>query len=87
MNLLPHVGSFLYLLVCLMIFMPKKTKDKIGFLKDDPINDPRNLKYGHSETVDALENIIKNNHNVTPITIGLFGDWGSGKSSLVESLQ
>lgn len=87
MRSLPTKAVFLYLLVCIIRFMSKKKIDKIGFLKDEPVKKSKDLKFGHSDTVSALEDIVRNNHNVTPITIGLFGGWGGGKSSLIESLK
>lgn len=36
--------------------------------------------------VDVAKNIIMNN-DLTPSTIGIYGDWGSGKSSLMDMLK
>lgn len=36
--------------------------------------------------IDITEDIIKNDE-LTPSTIGIYGDWGSGKSSLMEMVQ
>lgn len=36
--------------------------------------------------VNSIENII-NNENLLPCTIGLYGDWGSGKSSLMRMVE
>ena len=33
--------------------------------------------------IDTISNIIKND-NLLPSTIGVYGDWGSGKSSLIN---
>ncbi|MBP3942635.1 hypothetical protein J5U18_03500 [Sphingobacteriaceae bacterium WQ 2009] len=35
---------------------------------------------------DAVNNIIKQDH-LLPCTIGIFGDWGSGKSSLIKMVE
>jgi len=38
--------------------------------------------------VDVLEKMIEENvENYTPLTIGLFGRWGSGKSSIIKTLS
>ena len=38
--------------------------------------------------VDVLEKIVEENiENYTPFTIGLFGGWGSGKSSIIRTLS
>jgi GTPase SAR1 family protein len=36
--------------------------------------------------VDLIKELIKNDE-MLPLTIGLFGDWGSGKSSILEKLK
>lgn len=41
---------------------------------------------GFEHLVDAVCNIVEN-HALLPATIGVFGDWGSGKSSLIQMAQ
>lgn len=41
---------------------------------------------GYSAHAKLLENVVTNEKNL-PITIGLYGDWGSGKSSILKILQ
>ncbi len=53
------------------------------FLKESPQSD--HLEFGHGEIVSTLEKIVCNEDN--NLTIGLFGSWGTGKSSIVESLK
>lgn len=36
---------------------------------------------------DALADIINDPHTSTPLVIGLFGDWGSGKSTLMQLVR
>jgi len=43
------------------------------------------LLFGHKEIVIALNKVI--NKSPESFTIGLYGDWGSGKSSIAETLQ
>ncbi|KAA9340116.1 KAP family P-loop NTPase fold protein [Adhaeribacter soli] len=42
------------------------------------------IDYKH--LVDGVEAIVKND-DLTPCTIGLYGDWGSGKSSLLRMIE
>lgn len=37
--------------------------------------------------VNAFAKVITHGENVTPLSIGLFGDWGSGKSFFMEKLR
>ena len=53
------------------------------FITEQPATDE--LKFGHKEILDTLESIVKDCD--TPFTIGLFGKWGSGKSSIAENLK
>jgi len=60
-------------------------KDDFTFLKETPVNAGSDLEFGHKEIIATLENIIsKTSHN---LTIGLFGSWGTGKSTIIEVLK
>jgi predicted KAP-like P-loop ATPase len=41
---------------------------------------------GYDVHIELLKNLLKDD-TVYPITIGIFGDWGSGKSSIMELLK
>lgn len=43
------------------------------------------LLFGHKEIVNTLDKVIE--QSPESFTIGLYGDWGSGKSSIAETLQ
>lgn len=61
---------------------------KFNFLLDQPLEadvELSDVKFGHEEIAKALENTII--HCPTPFTIGLFGDWGSGKSTIANLLK
>ena len=58
---------------------------EIKYIPDQAINLIENDLLGTSVYVETLEKIIKNSH--TPHTVGLFGSWGSGKSSVIKTLQ
>ncbi|WP_081605212.1 KAP family P-loop NTPase fold protein [Haloferax gibbonsii] len=54
------------------------------YLTDNPIKSEEDDSFGHIEYVDTLSEII---HNVTPPWhVGIFGEWGSGKSSIINLL-
>ena len=41
---------------------------------------------GHTIHASILKEVVTNEKNL-PITIGLYGDWGSGKSSILKILE
>lgn len=57
--------------------------DTFQFISEKPKDG--DLLFGHREIVTALEKVIKKSPE--SFTIGLYGDWGSGKSSIAETLQ
>ncbi|MDM8560672.1 P-loop NTPase fold protein [Candidatus Parabeggiatoa sp. HSG14] len=52
---------------------------------DDPITDVNNDTLGFSDYADALSTFILSVN--TPMTIGIQGDWGSGKTSLMNLIE
>jgi len=63
---------------------------KINLIPDRECNlDQKNVDLmGTCPYVDVLERMIGENiENYTPLTIGLFGRWGSGKSSIIKTLS
>ena len=65
----------------------KKSPHEFIFLKDEPRKSTEVSYKGfyHSSIVPALKKILKD--NTSPHTIGLFGAWGTGKSTIVEMVQ
>lgn len=61
----------------------KSNSSNFQFLKEGPLTE--NLQFGHREITETLRKIISD--SPTNLTIGLFGGWGTGKSSIVESLN
>lgn len=62
--------------------------NQFKFLKEKPletIEEISNSKFGHEEIASTLENIAEK--CPTPFTIGLFAKWGSGKSTIANSLK
>lgn len=54
------------------------------YLTDDPIKSEEDDSFGHKEYVDTLAEIIQNVE--PPWHVGIFGEWGSGKSSIINLL-
>lgn len=64
------------------------TDNEFKFLKEKPletIEEISNSKFGHEEIASTLEKIAEK--CPTPFTIGLFAKWGSGKSTIANSLK
>lgn len=59
----------------------------IKFIPDSEINLLENDILGTSVYVETIRRIIENSETPTPYTIGLFGSWGSGKSSIIKTLK
>ncbi len=64
-------------------------KGTIKFIPDSEINllEKENDILGTSVYVETIRQIIENPDIPTPYTIGLFGSWGSGKSSIIKTLK
>jgi hypothetical protein len=60
---------------------------EIRFLSDQPLDadKEREMRFGHLGIVDNLKNIV--NICPTPFTIGLFGKWGTGKTTILDALK
>ncbi len=67
--------------------MKHKTKEKVNikFIPDKEINLLEEDLLGTLPYMETVNDIIENCD--TPFTIGLLGGWGSGKSSIVKTLQ
>lgn len=62
-----------------------KKGEKINYIADEAIDLTQDDILGTNIYVDTIEKIIEN--YPTPCTIGLFGSWGSGKTSIVRTLK
>lgn len=56
-------------------------------INDKPVTDVRNDKLGFAPYVFGLNEFINSLDTETPLTIGLNGEWGSGKSSMMRMLE
>jgi len=62
--------------------------NKFNLLSDQPLKseaDFESTKFGHKEIAETITSLIIN--CPTPFTIGLFGKWGAGKSTISYMLQ
>ncbi len=62
-----------------------ENKKGLNYIKDCEINLEKGDLLGTHCYVDTILQIIKN--STTPFTIGLFGGWGSGKSSIIKTIE
>lgn len=62
-------------------------KQEIMFLSDRPLDADREreMRFGHPSIVENLKNIVLT--CPTPFTIGLFGKWGTGKTTILDALK
>lgn len=60
--------------------------DGLSVLSDAPSNQGAD-RLGFGRYVTALVEVIMNEATQTPFTVGVFGAWGSGKSSLLEMID
>jgi len=63
------------------------SKKKLKYIPDEAINLLKKDLLSTLPYVHTLSKIVKNCSKEKPFTIGLFGTWGSGKSSIVKTLQ
>lgn len=62
--------------------MPPENEDL--YLADRAITSETDDEFGHKEYADSLERILRNAN--PPWHIGIFGEWGSGKTSIIRML-
>jgi len=71
--------------------LTKKTGDKVRwFFTDDILDEEGKDKFGHISFVETLEIILSEytrSENVRPFSIGVFGTWGLGKSTIANFLE
>lgn len=65
----------------------KEIKRNYNLLPDIPIAADRkeDIKFGHQQIADVLVDVTE--HAPPPFTIGLFGKWGSGKSTIINIIR
>ena len=55
------------------------------FLSDQPCVDPDRIRFGHEVYVTALQDAVR--ACPTPFVMGLYGKWGTGKTTVLEGLR
>lgn len=73
---------------CLNKLQSKKDKIEFEFLEEKAFAGDKKenkLLFGHEKIVDTLKDIVLKSPQ--SFTIGLYGDWGTGKSTIVTSLK
>lgn len=67
--------------------MNKNKRLELNLLPDKPVlkTDPNYYEFYHDYISPALQKLIRENKETS--TIGLFGDWGSGKSTIIDNLK
>lgn len=55
------------------------------FLDDQPCRDPDKMRFGHDVYIAAIRDAVAS--CPTPYTIGLYGKWGTGKTTVLEGLR
>ena len=68
---------------CLKKLKDKKKQVEFEFLEEKAINN--NLLFGHEKIVDTLRDVVTKSPQ--SFTVGLYGDWGTGKSTIISSLK
>jgi predicted KAP-like P-loop ATPase len=58
---------------------------KFNILKDEPLTENEMDRFEYSDIAEELANIIQNVK--TPFTIGLYGKWGCGKTSICKLIE
>lgn len=54
-------------------------------INDNPVNDATLL--GHKEIVDTLKRFIESEHMISSSSVAIHGEWGSGKTSVMKTLE
>ncbi|MDD5639198.1 MAG: P-loop NTPase fold protein [Candidatus Pacebacteria bacterium] len=72
--------------------MSEDEKQKVGdqfdsfeLLSDKPIDNDEEIEFGHDEIAKSIFSVIKK--AATPFTIGLYGKWGLGKTTIAKSVK
>ena len=65
--------------------MTRQAQELLALLGDQPVPDQDLLNF--TRYVNPLVELLTNRQTETPLTIGLFGRWGSGKTTLMQMIE
>ncbi|MCK5541848.1 MAG: SUMF1/EgtB/PvdO family nonheme iron enzyme [Desulfobacterales bacterium] len=57
----------------------------VQILSDNP--ESENAEFGFEAYIKTISDLISYNKNKTPFTIGIYGSWGTGKTTLMKSIK
>lgn len=66
--------------------MKESDKKPVRIISDHP-EKPEKISFGFEHYIEILSELIANKENETPLVIGVYGDWGSGKTTLMRNIQ
>ena len=61
-------------------------KEPIDIISDAP-PEVKSVKFGFEHYARTIAELIANKKNKTPLVIGIYGPWGSGKTTLMETVK
>jgi len=59
--------------------------EQIRILLDEPVGDDGDAQLGFEDYADVLAGVILGSDS--PFTVGVFGDWGTGKTTLMRCIE
>lgn len=66
----------------------KMSKDKpVGIISDSPEVREKNVGFGFDAYIKTIADLIAYKENNTPLVIGIYGEWGSGKTTLMKNVK
>ncbi len=65
----------------------KKKTLPVKIISDNPESDLRTVSFGFDAYTRTIAGLIANKENETPLVIGIYGPWGSGKTTLMKTVQ
>jgi len=64
------------------------TEQKIDFgMIDAPLDDPDDDQFLRENFTEGITNLIKNRNDPSSLVIGIYGEWGEGKSSVLNFIK